>query len=117
MAPGDALLHVTPISHGSGYLYLPTWCSGGINVLVDHFDAGETLEIFERERIAYVLAVPTMLNLMVRHPDARTRDFSALKVLQTGGAPVQARTRNSPTRYSARCCTSSTDRPRRFQRR
>ncbi len=92
MAAGDALLHVTPISHGAGYLYLPTWCAGGINVLVDHFDAGETLEIFERERIAYVLAVPTMLNLMVRHPDARTRDFSALKVLQIGGAPVQERT-------------------------
>ena len=43
MEAGDKCLHVGPISHGSGYLYTPTWLSGGTNVMLDHFDPAETI--------------------------------------------------------------------------
>ena len=88
MQAGDACLHVGPISHGSGYLYTPTWLSGGTNVLLDRFDVEETLEVMESERIAYMFAVPAMLNALARHPSARDRDWSHLKVIQIGGAPI-----------------------------
>ena len=88
MQAGDACLHVGPISHGSGYLYTPTWLSGGTNVLLDRFEVEETLDIMESERIGYMFAVPAMLNALARHPSAATRDWSHLKVIQIGGAPI-----------------------------
>jgi len=85
---GDVTLHLGPISHGSGYFFLPTWMAGGKNVLVDHFDADKALELIEKERVTHMFVVPTMLNAMVRHPSARSRDLSSLKCLNVGGAPT-----------------------------
>ncbi|MEO1061563.1 MAG: AMP-binding protein [Actinomycetota bacterium] len=88
MQAGDACLHVGPISHGSGYLYTPTWLSGGVNVLLDRFDVEETLDVMESEAIAYMFMVPAMLNATARHASARSRDWSRLEVIQIGGAPI-----------------------------
>lgn len=90
--PGDVCVHLGPISHGSGYLYTPMWLSGGRNVLVEEFDPDGALDAMERERASYVFMVPTMLNLMVRRPSAGARDWSNLKVIQLGGAPVATET-------------------------
>ena len=86
--PGDRCLHVGPISHGSGYLYVPMFLGGGCNVLLDHYDPHDTLDTMEGEQIAYMFAVPTMLNALVRDPSARDRDWSHLKVLQVAAAPI-----------------------------
>jgi acyl-CoA synthetase (AMP-forming)/AMP-acid ligase II len=86
--PGDTCLHLGPISHGSGYLYTPIWLSGGRNVLAQDFDPDQALAMMEEEQAAYLFMVPTMLNLMARRPSATTRDWSHLKVIQLGGAPV-----------------------------
>jgi acyl-CoA synthetase (AMP-forming)/AMP-acid ligase II len=88
MDAGEVCLHVGPISHGSGYLYTPTWLSGGTNLLLDHFDAEETLRIMSEERVSFMFMVPAMLNAVARHPLAQELDFSALKVIQIGGAPI-----------------------------
>jgi acyl-CoA synthetase (AMP-forming)/AMP-acid ligase II len=88
MQAGDPCLHVGPISHGSGYLYTPTWLSGGVNILLDRFDPTETLDVMESEGVAYMFLVPAMLNALARHPSATERDWSHLKVIQIGGAPI-----------------------------
>ena len=88
MQAGDPCLHVGPISHGSGYLYTPTWLSGGVNILLDRFDPPETLETMEQEGVAYMFLVPAMLNALAREPSASRRDWSRLKVIQIGGAPI-----------------------------
>jgi acyl-CoA synthetase (AMP-forming)/AMP-acid ligase II len=88
MTAGDRCMHVGPISHGSGYFYLPTWLHGGCSVLLDAFDPGAVLELIERERIAYGFLVPTMLNALVHHPTAGDTDMSSLKCLQVGAAPI-----------------------------
>ena len=88
MDAGDVCMHVGPISHGSGYLYTPTWLSGGTNLLLDHFDAEETLQAMANQRVSYMFMVPAMLNAVARHPLAKTLDLSALKVIQIGGAPI-----------------------------
>ncbi len=87
--PGDKCLHLGPISHGSGYQYLPTWLAGGCNVMMDHFDAHETLDLMESEGIAYGFMVPTMLNAIVHDNSARGRNFDSLKCLLIGAAPIQ----------------------------
>src|SRR5262249_58238465 len=66
--PGDKCLHVGPISHGSGYLFVPIWLLGGCNVMVDKFEPPAVVDLMEREGIAYMFAVPTMLNPLNPHP-------------------------------------------------
>jgi acyl-CoA synthetase (AMP-forming)/AMP-acid ligase II len=89
---GDRCLHVGPISHASGYQYLPVWLAGGCNVLVDHFDPDQTVELIERERIAYCQVVGAMLRAILDLPGAGNCDFSSLKCVLVGAAPVQEKT-------------------------
>lgn len=86
--PGDKCLHVGPISHASGYQYLPVWLAGGCNVMVDHFEVGETMQLIEAERIKFTLLVPTMLQTILRDPVARARDYSSLKCVLVGSSPI-----------------------------
>ncbi|WP_119418187.1 class I adenylate-forming enzyme family protein [Desertibaculum subflavum] len=86
--PGDKCLHVGPISHGSGYLFVPIWMGGGSNVLVDRFDAAETVEIMEKEPIGYMFMVPTMLNVINQLPGIRQRDWSKMKCMLVSAAPI-----------------------------
>ncbi len=87
--PGDKCMHLGPISHGSGYQYLPMWLSGGCNVMLDHFDTQATLDLMEREGIAYGFLVPTMVNAIVHDNTARGRDLTSVKCLLIGAAPIQ----------------------------
>jgi acyl-CoA synthetase (AMP-forming)/AMP-acid ligase II len=86
--PGDKCLHVGPISHGSGYLFLPVFLGGGCNVLLDHFDVRGTVDLMEREGIGYMFMVPTMANAIVNTPDLGPRDWSRLKCIQVAAAPI-----------------------------
>ncbi|QQS11385.1 MAG: AMP-binding protein [Rhodospirillales bacterium] len=86
--PGDACLHIGPISHGSGYFFLPIWLGGGRNVMLDRFDPAAVVEIFEKERIAYMFMVPTMLNAINRVPGIEKRDFSGMKCMCVAAAPI-----------------------------
>ncbi len=92
VVPGDRCLHIGPISHGSGYQYLPVWLAGGCNVMVEHFDPGKTIDLIERERIAYCMMVATMLRAIIEYPGSVTRDFSSLKCVLIGAAPIQEST-------------------------
>jgi acyl-CoA synthetase (AMP-forming)/AMP-acid ligase II len=54
---GDFCLHVGPISHGSGYLFLPIWLADGVNILASKFDSPTFLGTLRDERVAYFFAV------------------------------------------------------------
>jgi len=86
--PGDACLHIGPISHGSGYLFVPMWLAGGVNVMVDRFDSALILDLLEREKIAFAFLVPTMLNALNRTPGIETRRFPSLKCILISAAPI-----------------------------
>jgi acyl-CoA synthetase (AMP-forming)/AMP-acid ligase II len=86
--PGDACLHIGPISHASGYLFVPVWLGGGRNVMVDRFDPALVLDLFERERIAYLFVAPTMLNAINRVPGIAARRFPHLKCMMVAAAPI-----------------------------
>jgi acyl-CoA synthetase (AMP-forming)/AMP-acid ligase II len=85
---GDRYLHLAPISHGSGYHFLPIWASGGSNVMMRGFDPAEVVATIERERIAYLFMVPTMLAAIVNLPDIAEHDLSSLRALIIAGAPT-----------------------------
>lgn len=89
---GDTCLHSGPISHGSGYFFMPPWLAGGRNILLERFDPEEVLDVMERERVALTFMVPTMLAQLVAQASARGRDWTNLKAISIAGAPSSERT-------------------------
>jgi acyl-CoA synthetase (AMP-forming)/AMP-acid ligase II len=85
---GDVIGHAGPISHGSGYFFTPGWLHGAANLLINGFEPAKVLDLLERHGVSHMFLVPTMLNALARHPSARGRDWSRLKCLQVGGAPI-----------------------------
>jgi acyl-CoA synthetase (AMP-forming)/AMP-acid ligase II len=92
LAIGNHAIHVGPISHGSGYLFVPMWLAGGCNVLEPKFDADRLMTLISELSGSYVFGVPTMLaDLITSIGDSRP-DVSGLKTFVLGGAPVDRRT-------------------------
>ena len=89
------MLHVAPISHGSGYLFLPMWLGGGRNILASSFDAPTVLNTLADERVAYFFAVPTMLADIAHRVGGARQDLPDLKVVMVSGAPISAKTATS----------------------
>lgn len=87
---GDHSVHVAPISHGSGYLFLPTWLAGGTNVLEPRFNGPRLLELLARYG-GYTFGVPTMISdLLSSAPDGAELD--RLKAFVVSGAPIHGPT-------------------------
>src|SRR4030043_2169403 len=85
----DVWIHVAPLFHlaDAWATWAITWV-GGTHVLVREFDAKIVLETIEKEKVTLTNLIPTMLNLMVNHPEAGKYDYSSLRVLLSGGAPI-----------------------------
>jgi acyl-CoA synthetase (AMP-forming)/AMP-acid ligase II len=85
----DVWIHVAPLFHlaDAWATWAITWV-GGTHVLVREFDAKTVLEAIERERVTLTNLIPTMLNLMVNYPEVGKYDYSSLRVLLSGGAPI-----------------------------
>ncbi|MET7395724.1 AMP-binding protein [Dactylosporangium sp. NPDC005572] len=91
-AAGNHAIHVGPISHGSGYLFVPMWLAGGCNVLEPRFDPERLMHLIADLDGTYVFGVPTMLADLTKKVGASRTDVSGLKAFVLGGAPIDRRT-------------------------
>jgi acyl-CoA synthetase (AMP-forming)/AMP-acid ligase II len=89
LTDSDVWIHVAPMFHlaDAWATWAVTWV-GGTHVLIPHFEAKTVLEMIERERVTLTNMIPTMLNLLVNEPQVNRYDFSSLRVLLSGGAPI-----------------------------
>jgi len=88
IAPGDAIIHAAPMSHGSGFYMLPHVARGGLNVVPESggFDPAEIFSLLKAHRGVTMFAAPTMVKRLVDHPgDA---DATGLKTIIYGGGPM-----------------------------
>lgn len=85
----DTWAHIAPMFHlaDAWATFAITWV-GGTHVMLPRFEAGAALELLERERVTLTNLIPTMLNAMVKHDGARGRDYRALRLILSGGAPI-----------------------------
>ncbi len=90
MEAGDHGIHVGPISHGSGYLFMPIWLAGGCNILVEKFEPEHFANLLA-EYGGFTFAVPTMLSDIMAI-GAEKRDFSKLRGIMVSGAPIRPAT-------------------------
>jgi acyl-CoA synthetase (AMP-forming)/AMP-acid ligase II len=83
-------MHAAPLSHGSGYNAIAYTAKGCTQVIHQAwgFDPALFCAQVERYRVAAMFLVPTQINMVVTHPDARTRDLSSLGWIMYGGAPM-----------------------------
>lgn len=89
-APGDALLHCAPLSHGSGMLCLPHVCQMGVNVIPESggFDVTETIGLLAAWSGVSFFAAPTMVRRLVDAP--QEIETAAIRSIVWGGAPMHA---------------------------
>jgi len=85
----DVWAHAAPLFHlaDAWATWAITWV-GGTHVLIKDFVPKSVLETMEKERVTLTNLIPTMLNLMVNHPDVGKYDYRSLRVLLSGGAPI-----------------------------
>ena len=80
--------HAGPISHASGYLFLPAWLAGAANLLFGVFEPGKVLRLMREHRVSHSFASPSLLAALVRHPDAGADGWPDLRSIFVGGAPI-----------------------------
>jgi acyl-CoA synthetase (AMP-forming)/AMP-acid ligase II len=87
--PDDRVLHVAPLSHGSGLYLIGSLARGAENVIFDGagYDPAAVLELVERERVSVIcFMAPTMIAMLL---DARpATDTSSLRRVIYGGGPI-----------------------------
>ena len=86
--PGEVLALAGPITHASGMFMQPFLFQGGTIVLHDRFEPEAFLASAARHRAAFSFMVPTMVNMLIAHPNLHRHDLSALRQISYGGAPM-----------------------------
>ncbi|MFO1273425.1 MAG: AMP-binding protein [Rubrivivax sp.] len=70
----------------SALLYITL--AGGTHVLQPKFDPVPTMRAIAEHKVTNMVLVPTMINLLVHHPDFEKYDLSSLKTCVYGGSPM-----------------------------
>ncbi len=87
-------MQVLPLSHVYGILIMNLGAMmGSCGRILKHFDAREVLKTIEELKVERLSVVPTMLTLMINHPERENFDTSSLVQVSSGGAPLQEATR------------------------
>jgi fatty-acyl-CoA synthase len=81
-------LMITPLSHAGAAFFTPTIIKGGEMIVLAKFDPAEVLRVIEEKRITATMVVPSMLYMLMDHPDSRTRDLSSLQTVYYGASAI-----------------------------
>ncbi|MHA7271222.1 acyl-CoA synthetase [Arthrobacter sp. HLT1-20] len=86
---GAVLLHAAPMFHLAD---LAAWCGltilGGTHVMVPFFEPISVLTAIAQHRPTDVLLVPTMIQILVDHPEAENYDLSSMARMLYGGSSI-----------------------------
>ncbi len=89
--PGTVALIQTPIFHAASMVNLLSgYTSGGVTALIPMFEPGLALDVIENEKVNITTMVPTMIGMMVNHPDFKPERISSLTHLVYGASPMPA---------------------------
>jgi acyl-CoA synthetase (AMP-forming)/AMP-acid ligase II len=81
-------LHQTPMFHAASMGGLLAAPLGGTSVFIPMFDPVKVPLVIEQERVTRTAMVPTMIALMLGHPDFRPERLATLKMLGYGASPM-----------------------------
>lgn len=81
-------LAAAPMTHTAGYLTLPASARGGTVVVLTKPDPVALLDAIEQHRVTEFFLPPTVIYRLLEMPGIRSRDFSSLRYLMYGAAPM-----------------------------
>jgi len=67
---------------------LPLFYCRGTNILIKSFEADLILDLIEREGVTIFFGVPTMFQMLMDSPKFASVDFSRVRFMVSGGAPL-----------------------------
>jgi acyl-CoA synthetase (AMP-forming)/AMP-acid ligase II len=89
LATGDRMLVCAPMYHASGALSaIATALWGTTLVIHADFDPAAVVDALSTGRVANTTLVPVMIQACLAVPDVDTRDFSDLRTISYGAAPI-----------------------------
>jgi long-chain acyl-CoA synthetase len=85
----EVALVAMPVAHigGTGYGLMALF-HGATALVSREFSAEAVLDSIRNERVSKFFIVPTALQILVRHPDARSTDFSRVRHILYGASPM-----------------------------
>ncbi len=87
----DLLLMVMPNFHLLGTsLPLQSLYSGSTVSILSVLEPGKLLALIETDRPTVLVLAPTVIQMMLDHPAAKTTDFSSLRLIMYAGSPINA---------------------------
>ncbi|WP_175779541.1 AMP-binding protein [Burkholderia anthina] len=82
------VLAAAPITHSAGIAAMPFLARGCRLVLLDGIDPQNLLAVMEQEKVNMLFLPPTVIYTLLAQPNVRNFDFSALRYLVYGAAPM-----------------------------
>jgi acyl-CoA synthetase (AMP-forming)/AMP-acid ligase II len=88
VGPDDRLLGQLALSHFGGRAMDTCWVAGATLVILPGPDPKAVLGAIAEHRITMLLVIPTVLRMLLDHPDAAGTDLSSLRVVLYAAAPA-----------------------------
>ena len=93
LRPGGRFLHAAPMFHLAD---LAAWAAqtliGGAHIIVPAFEPVAVMRAIAAEKVTSVLLVPTMLQMLLDHPQITEHDLSSLELVVYGASPISPAT-------------------------
>ncbi|MCH4826281.1 class I adenylate-forming enzyme family protein [Planococcus halocryophilus] len=86
----DVIGHVAPLTHGANFLSHVAWLFGLTQVVYNKFEPEEFLDGLVEDKISVLFLVPTMVNLMIQHPNFDASKLATVKSINMAGSPIAA---------------------------
>jgi long-chain acyl-CoA synthetase len=88
-AADEVILAAAPLFHQAGMcIVIRAILRGCRTVLVPSFAPVDVMRVIAAERVSFTLLVPTMIQLMVDHPELPEYDLSSLRRILYGASPI-----------------------------
>jgi acyl-CoA synthetase (AMP-forming)/AMP-acid ligase II len=81
-------LALAPLTHAAGVLCFPVLCHGGEIVIMRAPDVGGFIRLAEQHRVTHTFLPPTLIYMVLGHPDLDPADLSSLQCFWYGAAPM-----------------------------
>ncbi len=88
VGPNDRVLGQLALSHFGGRGMDVCWVAGGTLVIQPAADPKAMLGAIAEHEITMILAIPTLLRMLLDHPDAAETDLSSLRIVMYAAAPT-----------------------------
>jgi fatty-acyl-CoA synthase len=88
VGPDDVMLHAASLFHASGCFVLPYWLKGATTAVLARFEPAEFLNAIVHWRVTSLHLVPTMLAMLLAHPDIEKADLSPVRTILYGASPM-----------------------------